>query len=136
MHLTTTTLRIDAQRNTSIAHGTIDAHRSARLVDLWLREHVLALLSERVGARILAGAAPGPEGSVAKLVRTGYSKASAELALELYGPGSIAWPDTDAEAAALARQITYVPVLSIAGGTDEVLKNVIGERMLGLPRQD
>jgi alkylation response protein AidB-like acyl-CoA dehydrogenase len=116
--------------------GTIDAHRSAALVDLWLREHVLALLSERVGARILADAAPGPEGSVAKLVRTAYSKASAELALELYGAGSVAWPDGDAEAAALSRQVTYVPVLSIAGGTDEVLKNVIGERILGLPRQD
>jgi alkylation response protein AidB-like acyl-CoA dehydrogenase len=116
--------------------GTIDGYRSAELVELWLREHVLALLSERVGARILAGAEPGPEGMVAKLVRTSYSKASAELALELYGTGSIAWPDTDAEAAALARQITYVPVLSIAGGTDEVLKNVIGERILGLPRQD
>jgi acyl-CoA dehydrogenase len=116
--------------------GTIDANRSAGLVDLWLREHVLALLSERVGARILAGAAPGPEGSVAKLVRTAYSKASAELALELYGTGSVAWPDGDSEAAALSRQVTYVPVLSIAGGTDEVLKNVIGERILGLPRQD
>jgi alkylation response protein AidB-like acyl-CoA dehydrogenase len=115
--------------------GTLDEQASAGLVDLWLREHVLALLSERVGARVLAGVAPGYEGSVAKLVRTAYSKASAELALELYGTGSIAWPEGDSEAAALARQITYVPVLSIAGGTDEVLKNVIGERILGLPRE-
>jgi alkylation response protein AidB-like acyl-CoA dehydrogenase len=116
-------------------HGTIDAQSRARLVDLWLSEHVLALLSERVSARVLAGEPAGPEGSVAKLVRTTYSKASAELALELSGAGSIAWPDDDAEASALARQITYVPVLSIAGGTDEVLKNVIGERILGLPRE-
>jgi acyl-CoA dehydrogenase len=105
------------------------------LADLWMRQRVVGLLGERITAAILSGSAPGPEGSVAKLVRTGFSNKSAGLAAQIAGRKAAAWlPDAPA-GDTWANHLLFVPSLSIAGGTDEVLKTIIGERVLGLPKE-
>jgi alkylation response protein AidB-like acyl-CoA dehydrogenase len=93
------------------------------LARLYGDELLVKLLGQRVTDAILAGAQPGPEGSLAKLAGTAAAKRSASLAVALAGPG----PFDEA--------LCSAPGLSIAGGTDEVLRNVIGERVLGLPRE-
>ena len=96
------------------------AHTDATLV---------RLLGQRVTDAILAGATPGPEGSLAKLAGTAAAKRSASLAVGLVGPSAVAGDGPWADA------VCSAPGLSIAGGTDEVLRNVVGERVLGLPRE-
>ena len=80
----------------------------------------VALLGVRATARALQGHAPGPESSVRKL-----------LGVELLGPeGSTA----EGPAAQWTFGFLGSRCLTIAGGTSEVQRNVIGERLLGLPR--
>jgi alkylation response protein AidB-like acyl-CoA dehydrogenase len=104
------------------------------LAQLWIAERLVGLLGSRITSAILRGATPGPEGSVAKLVRTDHARASARLGAGLAGPSATAWPPGSA-AGRWAQTLLYVPSLSIAGGTDEVLRNIIGERVLGLPKE-
>ena len=81
--------------------------------------------------RSLSGQGPGPESSVAKLVGVRSRQDSAELVVELLG--SRVFTDDDLARAALHEQL-MTRCLSIAGGTTQVLRNVAGERILGLPR--
>jgi alkylation response protein AidB-like acyl-CoA dehydrogenase len=105
-----------------------------RLVGVQIRQRMVALLGERVTQALLAGEEPGPEGSLAKLAGTQLSKDSAALAMEIVGPASIGWPVDDRDQAMWATVLTNAPGLSIAGGTDEIMRNIVAERVLGLPR--
>jgi alkylation response protein AidB-like acyl-CoA dehydrogenase len=112
-----------------------DSTVRGELVDLWMKERVVGLLGERVTAGILRGQPPGPEGSITKLVRTEYSTASAEIGFRLAGPAGAAWPSDTCLGDSWANTLLFVPSLTVAGGTDEVLKNIIGERVLGLDKE-
>jgi len=92
---------------------------------------VVRLLATRSTLRSLAGQGPGPESSVAKLVGVRSRQDSAELVVELLGPRVFTGDDLAREA--LHEQL-MTRCLSIAGGTTQVLRNVAGERILGLPR--
>ena len=116
----------DDLRRIADARGAVERDALARA---HTDETLVGLLGQRVTDAILAGARPGPEGSLAKLAGTGAAKRSASLAVALAGPSSLAGEGPWAEVLCAA------PGLSIAGGTDEVLRNVIGERVLGLPRE-
>nr|WP_271210844.1 acyl-CoA dehydrogenase family protein [Rhodococcus wratislaviensis] len=114
---------------------TGDTSIRRQLADLWMRETVVGLLGQRITASIMRGKQPGPEGSVAKLVRTDFSNKSAEFGFALAGAGAAAWPAEAPSGDSFANTLLFVPSLSVAGGTDEVLKNIIGERVLGLPKE-
>jgi alkylation response protein AidB-like acyl-CoA dehydrogenase len=111
-----------------------DAQLVDRLVQIWVRERILDLLGKRVTESLLAGTEPGPEGSVAKLAGTRLSKDSAALAMEIVGVSSTAW-ESDTSGGSWAHTQEHSAGLSIAGGTDEIQKNILAERVLGLPRQ-
>ncbi|QLL07406.1 acyl-CoA dehydrogenase family protein [Mycobacterium vicinigordonae] len=112
-----------------------DSELRRQLVELWIAERIVGLLSERIISGIMRGAPPGPEGSVAKLVRTDYYRLSAQVGAAIAAAAATAWnPQTEA-ADLWAQTLLFVPSLSIGGGTDEVLRNVIGERVLGLPKE-
>jgi alkylation response protein AidB-like acyl-CoA dehydrogenase len=92
---------------------------------------VVKLLGTRSTLRSIAGQGPGAESSVAKLVGVRSRQDSAELAMELMGDEIFTGSERAAQAADLFLRNRC---LSIAGGTTQVLRNVAGERILGLPR--
>ena len=94
---------------------------------------VLSLLGLRTTLRRLGGVDPGAASSVRKLVGMEHAQSCAELLLELLGPAGIVM---DGHAAKIAEGFLQSRCLTIAGGTTEVQRNVVAERMLGLPRDD
>ncbi|MGN0101313.1 MAG: acyl-CoA dehydrogenase family protein, partial [Dietzia sp.] len=75
----------------------------------------------------LAGSGPGAESSVRKIVGVRHRQDIAEFGLTLTGTGGVEFTEQ-------GRKFLMVRCLSIAGGTEQVLLNVVGERILGLPR--
>ncbi len=105
-----------------------------RVGHLVCEAHGQALLAFRTTLRQLSGAEPGPASSVRKLVGMRHQQDAAELRFELRGAAGLDLSDPGT--AKLAHTMLNTRCLTIAGGTSEVLKNVVGERILGLPRED
>lgn len=91
----------------------------------------IALLGERTTLRSVSGVDPGPEASVRKLLGAEHEQRVQELGLVLLGAEG-ATVENDAQI--WSRGFLSTRCLTIAGGTSEVQRNVIGERLLGLPR--
>ena len=105
------------------------------LADVYVRKRILELMGERIRATLSVGRAPGPEGSVAKLATALLRRRSSDLAMAIVGAGGQAWITGDAGGGEQAQSVLYVPMLGIAGGTSEIQRNIIGERVLGLPKE-
>lgn len=73
--------------------------------------------------------------SIGKLAAARQAKDCAQLALIVVGPTSVAWRDAAAGADRWAYALLNSPANAIAGGTDEIQRNIVGERLLGLPRE-
>ncbi len=86
------------------------------------------LLDARAAQKLLSGGDPGPQSSVRKLVGVRHRQAVAEFAVELSGVAGAL--ETD-----LVKEFLLTRCLSIAGGTEQILLTVAGERILGLPRE-
>lgn len=91
--------------------------------------HTLRLLNLRRATRAIAGAEPGPEGNVTKLLAAESGQRLTELALELAGTAGIV-----EQTPQLTRSYLGNRAMTIAGGTSEITRNTIAERILGLPR--
>jgi alkylation response protein AidB-like acyl-CoA dehydrogenase len=91
----------------------------------------MRLLNLRTAERAVAGGEPGPEGNVAKLLSAEHSQRQAALALRIIGPaGALA----EGQDAGVQQTEIFARCLTIAGGTSEIVRSQIGERLLGLPR--
>ena len=101
-----------------------------RLAHVISRMEVDRWTSMRARAAMLAGRPPGPEGSGAKVRGAATLKAMADLALDLHGPAGVASGGGETD---WHRLFLTAPSISIRGGTDEVQRNILGERVLGLP---
>ena len=93
---------------------------------------VCSLLGVRGTLRSLAGQGPGAESSVAKLLGVRNRQDGAELVVSLHGDAVLL--DTSDDVRADVWEMLNTRCLSIAGGTTQILRNVAGERILGLPR--
>lgn len=90
---------------------------------------------ERVKAARAAGRQPGPEGSLAKLGGSSLARMANDTHTRIAGAhGMLNGPDTAAEGM-VAEVLISTPAMAIAGGTDEIQHNIIGERVLGLPKE-
>jgi alkylation response protein AidB-like acyl-CoA dehydrogenase len=102
-----------------------------RLGELLAEAQSLSLLGLRATLRALGGQDPGPESSIRKLLGGEHEQRLQELGLELLGPDGLI---SDGAGATWGYGFLVTRCLTIAGGTSEVQRNVIAERLLGLPR--
>ena len=103
------------------------------LMKLYSEETAKSLVSLRTRAELKAGNTPGPGGSLGKLHGAKIARLSRSLMMNLAGPAGAAWSD-EKDADRLSNATLRSFSANIAGGTDEIQKNIIGDRVLGLPR--
>jgi acyl-CoA dehydrogenase len=105
-----------------------------RFAKIYIAQQVTRWNGERAMETILATGVPGPELSAAKLARTNLMRMIGDFLTDVLGPylaadtgqwGTFAW----------TRFLLGVPGLRVAGGTDEIQKKIIGEQVLGLPKE-
>jgi alkylation response protein AidB-like acyl-CoA dehydrogenase len=99
-----------------------------RLAQLYIESEVLRLNAYRGLSAIMRDGVPGPEGSLGKWQWAEVNQALTELAMDLRGPRAVLYDETWTFRFLRAR------ANSIEGGTTEILKNIVAERVLGLPR--
>lgn len=102
-----------------------------RLGGLLSTAHALAMLGTRITLRALGGGQPGPEASVRKLLGVEHEQDVQELGLDLLGAQAAV---DEGDGATWIAGFLGNRALSIAGGTSEIQRNVIAERLLGLPK--
>ena len=104
------------------------------LARTYIDYRVRVLTNQRAAAATRAGALPGPEGSIGKLAWTEGMRRVSEVVTTLVGPGLVA--DTGEWGTyAWNEFITSAAGYRIAGGTDEIQRNTIAERVLGMPKE-
>jgi alkylation response protein AidB-like acyl-CoA dehydrogenase len=105
-----------------------------RLADVYIRTTLRTATTDRVARAVAVGAPPGPAASIGKLVASQNLTLIGDVAAELLGaamvadtgePGLFAWSE----------HVLGAPGYRLAGGTDEIQRTIIGERVLGLPRE-
>jgi alkylation response protein AidB-like acyl-CoA dehydrogenase len=115
-----------------------------RVVGLWAEERIRGWTNARVRAGVRAGRAPGPESSIGKVHQGELNQRIQSLAVQLLGMDAVAWdsPARHSPAGDYAASLPFEVrgmlrsrANTIEGGTTEVNKNVLGERVLGLPRE-
>jgi alkylation response protein AidB-like acyl-CoA dehydrogenase len=104
------------------------------LADVYIRSQVAKYTNLRGMAKIRAGQLPGPEMSIGKLALTDNMTRIGALLAQMLGPrlaadsgewGTYAWSEF----------VLGTPGMRVAGGTDEIMRNIVGERVLGLPKE-
>ena len=122
-----------------LPHDQRGPHRRDEVMKLWSRAEVLRLTNIRANQNRKKGD-PGPEGSIGKSASAELNKDIYDLATNLtgasgmlYGSYHMVQPDTAMNSDTLQKAFLRSRANSIEGGTTEVMKNILGERVLGLP---
>ena len=104
------------------------------LMQLYAMETTKAMVAMRNRAEMKAGKAPGPGGSLGKLYSSIIARRFRHIAQNIAGASTQAWEGEDSAEQALVTTMLNSLQAGIAGGTDEIQRNIIGDRVLGLPR--
>jgi alkylation response protein AidB-like acyl-CoA dehydrogenase len=117
------------------AGGVDEAHMRQRLAQLHIDAEVLRLIRLRTVSAAIRGAQPGPEASVRKVLADEHGQAIMEIAKDLAGSAGMV-----ADGGPLGEPVDawhygylFARALTIGGGTGEVQRNILAERVLGLP---
>jgi alkylation response protein AidB-like acyl-CoA dehydrogenase len=111
----------------TVAEVDLDPAAQDRLGALIVSAQVGSLLDQRIAQLAVGGQDPGPQASARKLIGVRYRQALSELRMDLSeGAGIVENPTV--------HDFLNVRCLTIAGGTEQILLTMAGERLLGLPR--
>jgi 3-oxochol-4-en-24-oyl-CoA dehydrogenase len=113
-----------------VRHRSGDAGLARDVGALLVEAYALAALNLRQAARAVFDAGPGIEGNIAKLFGAEHAQRVAQLALAIAGPAVLI-----GEESRVIHDYLFSRCLTIAGGTSEIVRNLIAERILGLPRE-
>jgi len=119
------------------AGGAPSAPTRDRLVDVWIEAQILRVLRLRMVSAVLAGRAPGAEASVRKAIADAHGQHIMDLARDLAGPHAMlsgTGPVGSLDDPTWSRGFLFSPALTVGGGTAEVQRNIVAEKVLGLPR--
>jgi len=105
------------------------------LVQCYVRGRLLEFLGYRAQTRLSRGEEPGPESSVMKLAFSQLNTLMARVAIDAQGPTGMLVGEATPDHGTWQQQFLSTPSFRIAAGTDEVQRNVLGERVLGLPAE-
>ena len=111
-----------------------------RIAAAYGEERIREWTNQRVRAGLQAGRAPGPESSIGKVHQGPLNQRIQQIAVDLLGPGATAWAAETTAGYAGSLPFEVAGMLrsranTIEGGTTEVNRNIVGERVLGLPRE-
>ena len=134
----------------------IDRHRPVddprlrqRLAAAWIEHRIIGLNNQRAADRRRRGAEAGPEGSITKLQSAEFNQRVQKLAVDLEGASGVAWegkgltgeatlswsPAARDDPRTVARGFLRSQANTIEGGTSAIMRNILGERVLGLPKE-
>ncbi len=105
-----------------------------QIAEIYISSKVAGYTNMRAMAKLKAGQLPGPEMSIAKLTLTQNMRRTCDFISSVLGPKLVA-DSGEWGTYAWSQYVLGVPAMRIAGGTDEILKNIVGERVLGLPKE-
>ncbi|HVE92949.1 MAG TPA: acyl-CoA dehydrogenase family protein [Actinomycetota bacterium] len=100
-----------------------------------IHARLLSLTGYRALTKVSKGGIPGPEGSAMKLVGTRLATEVSELGTRILGLSSLLMEQDAPDKGQWAMAFLGAPGIHLAGGTDEIMRNIIGERVLGLPKE-
>jgi alkylation response protein AidB-like acyl-CoA dehydrogenase len=131
--------------------GITDADARQHLAQAYIESRLIRLNNERAAAKRKTGHEVGPEGSITKLMSAEFNQRLQNLALDLEGVGGVAWEAGDTKQqhgggrprwlsdgddhGTLARGFLRAQANTIEGGTSDIMRNILGERVLGLPKE-
>jgi alkylation response protein AidB-like acyl-CoA dehydrogenase len=124
------TVQADVLIDLATRYRPSDAAAAAAVGDLLIEEQAFRSLTLKGAARRVASGTTGPEGALGKLVLAEHSQRVAETGMQLAGDAILR-----GEEPTIVHDFLFSRCLTIAGGTSEILRTQIGERILGLPRE-
>jgi len=130
-----TVLKLAQEIQTLTGMAVKDSALREKIADWFVQAEGLKYTRYRTMTALSRGQTPGPESSIGKVVSASLMQDMAATAMDLEDQfGIITDPETAPLAGAFQAALMNAPGLRIAGGTDEILRNIIAERVLGLPQ--